>query len=340
MRKNMRVLRLVRGVLFAAAVALAVSFAGFDTYAGFGDLNDYDYGGDDWGDDDWGDSYDYDDDWGGGSYSYSYSGSHASVGSASFPVVVVVIAIIIVYSVSKSRSAKRGQGANQIPTARNLQSRRNNANQPAKTLPDRTEQISQIMKAKDVNFTANDFLSYVKRVYVDIQEAWAKRDLEPVRSVLHPNLYQQTQQQIEMKIADGIVNHLERIAVNTAYLTGYRQDDDYEYMVVYLAAQMIDYQVKEETGEVIGGDKNTLWHMFYKMTFVRAITMQTPDITEAENEVMRCPSCGAPIEGTAFGKCEYCGTVVSTGKYGWVLSDFGIIRNDTRDEGIHLKTER
>ena len=128
MRKNMRVLRLFRGVLFAAAVALAVSFAGFDTYAGFGDLNDYDYGGDDWGDDDWGDSYDYDDDWGGGSYSYSYSGSHASVGSASFPVVVVVIAIIIVYWVSKSRSAKRGQGANQIPTARNVQSRRNNAN--------------------------------------------------------------------------------------------------------------------------------------------------------------------------------------------------------------------
>lgn len=339
MRNNKRVWEFARGMLFAAAAAfvMAVSFAGIDTYAGFGDLNDYDYGGgDDWGGDDWGDSYDYDDGWGGSSY--SYSGSHGSSGSVSIPVVVVVIVIIVAYSVTKSRLAKKTSGTAQAPTSRNMQSGRSNASQPAKTLPDRTEQISQIMKAKDVNFTANDFLSYVKRVYVDIQEAWSKRDLEPVRSVLHPNLYQQTQQQIDRKIADGIVNHLERIAVNTAYLTGYRQDDDYEYMAVYLAAQMIDYQVKEETGEVLYGDRNTLWHMFYKMTFVRAITMQTPDITEAENEVMRCPSCGAPIEGTAFGKCEYCGTVVSTGKYGWVLSDFGVIRSDTRDEGIHLKT--
>ncbi len=335
MRKNKRVLNIIRGALFAAVAALAVCFGAIDAYAGFGDLNDYDYGGDDWDDDDWGDSYDYDGWSGGGSYSHSYSGSN---GAVSVPVVVIVIVIIVVYSVSKSKSAKNGQGAGQ--NRRGAASGRSVSNQPAKTLPDRTEQISQIMKQRDVNFTANDFLSYVKRVYVDIQDAWSKRDLEPVRSVLHPNLYQQTQQQIDKKIADGIVNHLERIAVNTAYLTGYRQDDDYEYMSVYLAAQMIDYQVKEETGEVLYGDRNTLWHMFYKMTFVRAMTMRTPDITEEENEVMRCPSCGAPIEGTAFGKCEYCGTVVSTGKYGWVLSDFGIIRNDTRDDGIHLKTER
>ena len=172
MRNNKRVWEFVRGMLFAAAAAfvMAVSFAGIDTYAGFGDLNDYDYGGgDDWGGDDWGDSYDYDHGWGGSSY--SYSGSRGSSGSVSIPVVVVVIVIIVAYSVTKSRSAKKTSGTAQTSTARNMQSGRSNANRPAKTLPDRTEQISQIMKAKDVNFTANDFLSYVKRVYVDIQEA-------------------------------------------------------------------------------------------------------------------------------------------------------------------------
>ena len=59
---------------------------------------------------------------------------------------------------------------------------------------------------------------------MDIQSAWEKRDLDPVRGVLHQNLYQQTNRQIEKKIEDGIVNHLERISINTAYLTSYRRD--------------------------------------------------------------------------------------------------------------------
>ncbi len=330
----MGVHNIVRRILFTAA-ALLVAFFVFDTagsvtYAGFGDFNDYDYGGgNDWDDDDWGnDRWDNDYDRG---YSYSYgTGGYSNTAAASIPVVVTVIVVIIAYSVLISKK----KGTVTVKKYKTVSTK------AVRTLPDRTDEIVSIMKQKDVNFTANDFLSYVKRVYIDIQDAWSKRDLEPVRSVLHPNLYQQTQTQIDKKIADGIVNHIERISVNTAYLTGYRQDDDYEYMTVYLAAQMIDYQVKEETGEVLYGDKTTRWDMRYKMTFIRAIDMQTLDITEENNETMRCPSCGAPIEGTAFGRCEYCGTVVSTGKYGWVLSDFGVVRDDTRDEGIHLKTQQ
>lgn len=308
--------------------------------AGFGDYNDYDYG-DSWDSDwdsgdSWDSSWDDDDDWG---YSYGYSGGGSSGGGSSNAMdqliaLVVIIAILAIsfskYKNNNSATSRPGTGA---PTPRTSgQSQR----QQCKPLPNRTDEITKIMQEKDQNFTPNDFLTYVKRVYVDIQDAWSKRDLEPVRPVLHPNLYQQTQKQIQKKIEDGIVNYLERIAVNTAYLSGYRRDDDYEYMIVYLSAQMIDYQVKESTGQILYGDKTTRWSLQYKMTFMRAADMVTPDASEEENENMKCPNCGAPIEGTAFGKCEYCGSVVSTGKYGWVLSDFGVIRQDTVDEGIKI----
>lgn len=301
--------------------------------AGFGDFNDYDYG-DSW-DSDWdsGDSWD-DDDWG---YSYSYSGGNSGGGGSAsgmdylITVIVIVAILAISFKTSKAKSASRpGTGAS--VSRNNGQSQR----QQIKPLPNRTDEITRIMKEKDPNFTPNDFITYVKRVYVDIQDAWSKRDLEPVRPILHPNLYQQTETQIKKKIEDGIINYLERIAVNTAYLSGYRRDDDYEYMIVYLSAQMIDYQVKEETGQILYGDKTTRWSLQYKMTFMRAADMITPEAEEEENANMKCPNCGAPIEGTAFGKCEYCGSVVSSGKYGWVLSDFGVIRQDTVDEGIKV----
>jgi hypothetical protein len=49
-----------------------------------------------------------------------------------------------------------------------------------------------------------------------------------------------------------------------------------------------------------------------------------------------CPNCAAPFEITSSGKCAYCDSVVTTGQYSWVLSDFGTIRDDTVDEGVRM----
>ncbi len=327
MRQRMKKwVKIVTAVMMLCILTWSMETTG---YAGFGDFNDYDYGDSGWdSQDSW--DWDSDDDWG---YSYSYSGGSGGGGDTSgmdYVIAAIVVIAILAISASKAKRNRNGAGAS-MP-----QTRRQNTVQQCQPLPNRTDEIMKLMLEKDENFTANDFISYVKRVYVDIQDAWSRRDLEPVRAVLHPNLYQQTQRQIQKKIEDGVVNHLERIAVNTAYLSGYRRDDDYEYMIVYLSAQMIDYQVKESTGQLLYGDKTTRWSLQYKMTFMRAVEMKTPQADAEENENMKCPNCGAPIEGTAFGKCEYCGSVVSTGKYGWVLSDFGVIRQDTVDEGIQI----
>mgnify|MGYP004458475247 FL=1 len=33
-----------------------------------------------------------------------------------------------------------------------------------------------------------------------------------------------------------------------------------------------------------------------------------------------CPNCGAPTKITSSGECEYCGSVITTGEYDWVLT--------------------
>ena len=131
--------------------------------------------------------------------------------------------------------------------------------------------------------------------------------------------------QIQKKIQDGVVNHLERISVNKSYLMSYHTDEKYEYLDVYLAASMIDYQVKEATGEILFGDKTTRWNMQYKMTFMRSVGSLTKDAKDKEKGLV-CPNCGAPLTGTSFGKCEYCGSIVTTGAYDWVLSAFTAIK--------------
>ncbi len=313
--------------VLAIVLILAVN-SNVTVHAGFGDFNDYDYGGDwdsgsDWG---WDSSSDWD------SSSGSVSANDLGVllwlieglFNGSPWAWLFIIVLFIGFMNKKKRKNTSYTGPTTAPKPTNVKK---------KILPDRTNEISLIIQETDAAFTAPDFISFAKQVYVDIQDAWAKRDLTPVRGVLHQNLYQQTQKQVDKKIADGIVNHLERISVNTAYLTSYRRDEEYEYVTLYLAASMIDYQVKESTGAVIYGDKTTRWNLQYKMKFVRTIGAVSRS-AEEKDEGFVCPNCGAPLTGTSFGKCEYCDSVVTTGVYDWVLSDFGVIKEDTVDEGI------
>jgi rubrerythrin len=201
------------------------------------------------------------------------------------------------------------------------------------TLPDRTAQIDSIVKAHDPNFTASDLVTFAKNVYIDIETAWMKRDMTPVRPVLHDNLYFTTVKQLDSKIAAGVRYHYDSMVVNTAYLTSYAKDAQFEYVTIYLSARRIDWQEDEKTGKVIRGDKTTRWEMRYKMKFMRSLSV----VTKTETGSMfghNCPNCGGPIEISSSGQCHYCNSVVTTGQYSWVLSDYGTIRNDTVDEGI------
>lgn len=289
----------------------------------FGNQNDYgggdfgggDYGGNDWGNDGWDD---YDD--------YNYSSGSSSDDSGFIPaflrpfiIVGVIIIIVLAYSLKKKKGG--------------VQVRQGSNSGQSVTVPDRTAKIEEIIKEKDPNFSASDFMTFGKEVFVDIQEGWSARDLSKVRIVMHDNLYKQTQKQVEEKIRSGLINHIENIAVSTAYLTAYKRDKQFEYVTMYLSARFIDYEAEEKTGKVIRGDKNTRWEMRYLMKFMRSTGVKTKDETNVLKS-HNCPNCGAPLKMESSGICEYCGSVVTTGQYSWVLCDHTSVRNDTVDEGI------
>lgn len=314
-------------VIIAVVLAAICSFC---VVGGAFDANDYDYSGG--GSSDWGSS---DDDWDfGGSTTfyddtYSGGGSSGSGGGWFIPIIIVVI-ILIVIGLRKSNS----QNGNNTAVGGGV--RPANGGQGLRViLPDRTQEIEQIIKKHDPNFTADDFTAFTKGVYIDIQTAWCNRDLTPVKPVLHNNLYNTTEKQVQSKIDQGVIYHYESIAINTAYLTSYVMDEQYEYLTVYLNARFIDYQTDEKTGDIVRGDKNTRWDFRYKMKFMRTLGVKTNGNLD-DMKGHNCPNCGAPLEISSTGVCEYCNSVVTTGLYSWVLSDFMTVRDDTKDDGIRV----
>lgn len=294
-----------------AALLLCFSVSAFDNndYGGGGG---YDYGGGDYGG-----GYDYGgNDYGGSSYSGDADPVSVIIG------IGIVVVIIIISTIGGNK--KKSGGGTTRPSSMN------GANV---VLPNRTEQIEGIIKQKDPNFSASDLITFTKQVYIDIENAWCKRDMTPVRPVMHENLYNTTCKQVQAKIEQGVVYHYESIAIDTAYLTSYERDSQFEYVTAYLTSRMIDYQVDEKTGKIIRGDKTTRWVQKYKMKFVRSLGVETKTET-GKMTGHNCPNCGAPLEISSSGVCEYCGSVVTTGQYSWVLTDFSGIRNDTVDDGI------
>ncbi len=315
-----------------ATFALSVSAAAFDA-------NDYDYSYDsDW---DSGSDWDWDDD---DDYSYSYYGGSSSssggndgggIGIGAGIVIVVIIIAVIMANKNKGNTPNSGNSAPDATVGGGVRPANGGQGRNV-TVPDRTGEIEQIIKKDDPNFTADDFASFAKEVYIDIQNAWCARDLTTVRPVMHNNLYNTTQKQVQSKIDQKVVYHYESIAINTAYLTSYVRDKQFEYLTVYLNARFIDYQTSEETGAIIRGDKNTRWDFRYKMKFMRTVGVKTNEANSSDHG-HNCPNCGAPLEMSSSGQCAYCGSVVTSGLYSWVLNDFTTVRDDTKDDGIRVQ---
>ena len=304
-------------VTLLVAACLSVNVTAFDgnDYSGGSDSG-YSSGGD----------YDSDYDYGGG----------GGIGSAVGLIIFALLGVVYIFSYFK------GDIPNTRPYRRKTEQkggaapgavRRSSDQGMHLHLPDRTAEIESLIKNHDRNFSSSDFLSFAKRVYIDIQTAWCKRDLAPVRTLLHYNLYDATSRQVQAKIDQGVIYHYESMVVNTAYLTSYAKDNQFEYLTIYLNARMIDWQEDEKTGRILRGDKTTRWDLRYKMKFMRSLGLLTQE-EDAKTVGRNCPNCGAPLEMASSGQCLYCDSIVTTGQYNWVLSDFGTIRDDTTDEGV------
>ena len=167
-----------------------------------------------------------------------------------------------------------------------------------------------------------------------------ERDFEKVRPFEKEELYKQHTELIKQYIENGKINVLDRINVNQAYLFKYYRDSQYEFMHVYIQARMTDYIKDEKTGNVLKGDPNTEYHLQYIYTFMRKVGVLTDPVKSGKSTVA-CPHCGAPTSVTSSGKCEYCGFIITTGEFDWVLSNIEAVKPNTNfgNGGVVIKQQ-
>lgn len=178
------------------------------------------------------------------------------------------------------------------------------------------------LKAKDPGFDLVAFFDRTRRLFLETQEAWFKRNLEPVRRYLSDATFQRLAVQLKILDVQGVRDAIAEPKVLDLQIIGLEQTDYFDTVHVRVKAQLRDDDAPktatDEQARALAMKKapepfTEVW------SFVRKPGVKTKVGEDAFQG--KCPNCGAPFEGGAANTCEYCKAIVNSGNYDWVLAE-------------------
>ena len=288
--------------LFIACVAIVLG--SLNAKADFGDFSgDSDYGSDGGGSYNSGSSYS-----GGSSYNdrknYNSGSSYDDDDDDDYPtwvylaIFAVIVIVLIIDANKKSRFTRRVTVDNATPLT-NL------------------KPMSDYLRL-DPNFDEVQFKEKLANWYVQLQNAWQKKDISSLRPYLTDAFYAQMETQLQSHIEAHRTNIIDRIAVLSVQLKGYKQENGEDKIIAYLNTRIIDYTIDDNTGHVLYGNKNVEKFMTYEWLLTRTSGQLTGE-QEAMQSVV-CPHCGATLNINKTAKCDYCGSIITVEEHGFVIS--------------------
>lgn len=230
-------------------------------------------------------------------------------------IVLIIVIIFIILSILKKKKGKQGDQQTQqrqqpIPIQ----------HVDVDALPPIDEekvnaQLEELRK-KDPNFSEKVFLDKAQTSFFEIQRAWSKNDLEPVRKHMSSAQFNRMNMQLSEYIDKGRKNVIEDLVIGGIKTTEAGIEGEYDFIKTRVHASMSD-KTYDRDGNIVEGSTEIIPMAEY-WTFIRkqgAKTNQDGGRTVSHN----CPNCGAPVETGESGKCPYCDATLTASSFDWVL---------------------
>ncbi len=214
-----------------------------------------------------------------------------------FPWNIIILAIIVVLYFILRKKAKQRSILNSIPNTAKMQA------EGVKTIS---------LPGLDVA----SFTEKVKTAFVQLQEAWAAKNMGKVRRYISDGMYQRLNIQFKMMDMLKQLNELAKIDVKGVYLDKAYQDGVNDVVHVAIHAVITDKFISEEFKQLASGGREEFVEYW---SFIRKTGAVEKDMYHTVN----CPNCGGelPLDGGEISKCPYCSTITNSGAYDWVLAE-------------------
>lgn len=173
-------------------------------------------------------------------------------------------------------------------------------------------------KTIDPGFDEAALKEQLANLYVQMQQFWHEKDIEPIRPYVTDAFYNQSARQINDLKQNEQTPCTERIAVLGIVPKGFYQSGGMDHMVVKVSTRIVAYILDDRTGDVIAGDKKKEKFMEYEWDICRKSGIIT-EKTDGFSSVV-CPHCGALLNINQSAKCPYCGGVITGTNCSWAIN--------------------
>ena len=293
----------IKYILLALLIALAAEciFHPVEAKADFGDFSgDTDFGGA-----------------GGG----GFGGGDGSSGSSSLDstamewglAILLIIGLMIFFAIKDFIDKLRGKTPEGKPAG-------------AQITPDSALKPMREYRVLDPGFNEAAFREHMSNLYVQMQQEWHNRNIEPLKPYMTDAFWNQMDRQLDQKRRAGQTPCTERVAVLEATPRGFYQSAGMDHIVIRVRARLTAYILDDRTGKVISGSRNKEKFMEYEWDVCRKSGVITGS---AGMQSVSCPKCGAPLNINQTAKCPYCGSIVTLVNEDWALNNIKGVSQQT-----------
>ncbi|MHB8910115.1 MAG: Tim44 domain-containing protein [Syntrophales bacterium] len=127
------------------------------------------------------------------------------------------------------------------------------------------------IRQMDPHFEEKRFTDGCLDHFFRIQGAWANRDMSGVRNILNEEVFAKLRDDAEQLKARRQINRLENIAVRSVDVTEVWQEGGSDFITVRIYANLLDYTVDEQTGQVVSGSRTEPVKFNEYWTFTRPV---------------------------------------------------------------------
>jgi len=146
----------------------------------------------------------------------------------------------------------------------------------------RSDPFLKDLKRADSAFDADDFRKKASNLFVRVQKAWKKRDLEPIRKYLAEDLFYGMANELEKAIAAGRVSHIEKVSVRETAITEAWQEEGLDYVTVRISVEATANTTDRDGSPSGEGPKTVAFTEYW--TFVREVWLGDWKLTGIERE--------------------------------------------------------
>lgn len=184
---------------------------------------------------------------------------------------------------------------------------------PTRVDPGATTRL-QMLQQRDPSFHWNVLSQRIGHIFTQLQAGWSGRDAKLIRPFVSDNLFQSMMYWIDLYVANRCRNVNEQARILRIDLANVLSDATYDAITVRVFATGLDYTISDD-GKIMSGSKKKERTYSEYWTLIRGVQQKgQPKGDQA------CPNCGAALNISMVGNCEYCHVKVTAGEFDWVLS--------------------